>query len=106
MTQDRDEDSVFDEVPREQRPGLTREEDDELRRLGFMARYGSLTAESQGRLDQLRLRDRRKKIRLPRLGEPDPVTPEAVRRVVPRSQRPADGSEGAASGEGPGTAEP
>ena len=90
MTHEGEEENGQPAVPREQRPGLTREEDDELRRLAFMARYGKLRREAQERLAELRSRDRRKEIRLPREWEPGPSTTEAVRRVIPRSQRPPD----------------
>ena len=87
------EDDADDDLPREQRAGLTRLEDDELRRLAFIKRFGSLSAEAQERLVQLRLKDRRKEIRPPRSGDPDPVSPEALRRVIPLSQRPLDDDE-------------
>ncbi|HET6966319.1 MAG TPA: hypothetical protein VFH58_16210 [Acidimicrobiales bacterium] len=45
---------------------LTREEDDELRRLNFLAQTGALSERSEARVLELRLRDRRKKIRPPR----------------------------------------
>ena len=87
------EDDADDDLPREQRAGLTRLEDDELRRLAFIKRFGSLSAEAQERLAQLRLKDRRKEIRPPRSGDSDPVSPEALRRVIPLSQRPLDDDE-------------
>jgi hypothetical protein len=45
---------------------LSREEDDELRRLYFMSQHGELSARSQERMLELRLRDRREEIRPPR----------------------------------------
>lgn len=46
--------------------GLSREEDDELRILGFLAELGVLSDRENERLVELRLRDRRKEIREPR----------------------------------------
>lgn len=45
---------------------LTTEEDDELRRLNYLWEMGLLSEGSQERLVELRLRDRRKKVRGPR----------------------------------------
>jgi hypothetical protein len=45
---------------------LTAEEDDELRRLNYLWEMGLLSEGSQERLVELRLRDRRKKVRGPR----------------------------------------
>ena len=60
-------------------PHLTQEEDDGLRRLKFLATYGELSQLSKERLLELRLRDRREEVRLPReLGSS--VDPEAVDR--------------------------
>lgn len=42
---------------------LTREEDDELRRLNYMAQHGELSERSKERMVELRLRDRRQEIR-------------------------------------------
>ncbi len=47
--------------------GLTRVEDNELRRLNWMAQRGRLTEGMRERMIELRLRDRRKTIRRPRL---------------------------------------
>ena len=47
--------------------GLTRVEDNELRRLNWMAQRGQLTEPMRERMIELRLRDRRKTIRRPRL---------------------------------------
>ena len=47
--------------------GLTRVEDNELRRLNWMAQRGRLTDALHERMIELRLRDRRKTIRRPRL---------------------------------------
>jgi hypothetical protein len=52
-------DSGFDER-------LTAEEDDELRRLGYLQKMDQLSERSQVRLVELRLRDRRGRIRKPR----------------------------------------
>jgi hypothetical protein len=45
--------------------GLTSDEDGELRRLYFLARFGSVAQGLRDRYRQLRLRDRRRKIRRP-----------------------------------------
>jgi hypothetical protein len=45
---------------------LTVEEDDELRRLNYLAEMGLLSEQSQERLIELRLRDRRRRVRGPR----------------------------------------
>lgn len=45
---------------------LTVEEDDELRRLNYLAEMGLLSEHSQERLIELRLRDRRRRVRGPR----------------------------------------
>jgi hypothetical protein len=45
---------------------LTIEEDDELRRLNYLAEMGLLSEQSQERLIELRLRDRRRRVRGPR----------------------------------------
>lgn len=47
--------------------GLTRVEDNELRRLNWLAQRGELTERMRERMIDLRLRDRRKTIRRPRL---------------------------------------
>ena len=47
--------------------GLTRVEDNELRRLNWMAQRGTLTEALRERMVELRLRDRRQTIRRPRL---------------------------------------
>lgn len=47
--------------------GLTRVEDNELRRLNWMAQRGTLTEAMRERMVELRLRDRRQTIRRPRL---------------------------------------
>jgi hypothetical protein len=62
--------------------GLTRDEDDELRRLNWLSQIGTLAARKVERLIELRLRDRRSEIRPPREfeqkrdgatpGDPDP----------------------------------
>jgi hypothetical protein len=56
--------------------GLTREEDDELRRLHWFAQIGTLAARRVERLIELRLRDRRKEVRPPREFE-EKATPPA-----------------------------
>lgn len=43
--------------------GLTRDEDDELRRLHHFSQLGDLTGRKRERLVELRLRDRRKDVR-------------------------------------------
>jgi len=45
---------------------LTREEDNELRRLGFFQQVGPLSDHRRERFIELRLRDRRKEVRPPR----------------------------------------
>lgn len=50
-----------DELPR-----LTRDEDDELRRLNWIAQIGSLSFHKRERMMELRMRDRRTEIREPR----------------------------------------
>jgi hypothetical protein len=45
---------------------LTLEEDDELRRPNYLAEMGLLSGQSRERLIELRLRDRRKRVRGPR----------------------------------------
>lgn len=45
---------------------LTPEEDDEVRRLNFLAMHGELSPRSQERLLALRARDRRAEVRPPR----------------------------------------
>lgn len=45
---------------------LTEEEDDELRRLNYLSRTGTLSQRSRARMNELRLRDRRETIRPPR----------------------------------------
>jgi hypothetical protein len=45
---------------------LTREEDDELIRLSFLAQHGILSDRKRERMLELRLRDRRARIRSPR----------------------------------------
>ena len=69
------------------RPGLTREEDDELRRLGYLARFGVLDEIAKERVVELRSRDRRKTIREPRWKDTEMVTREVL-RIIPPSQRP------------------
>jgi hypothetical protein len=46
--------------------GLSRDEDDELRRLNYMAQHGMLSPRSRERILELRMRDRRLEIRAPR----------------------------------------
>ena len=46
--------------------GLTAEEDDELRRLGYLYEMGQLSEQSQVRFVELRLRDQRRRVREPR----------------------------------------
>ena len=47
-------------------PRLTREEDDELRRLNWISQIGSLSQHKRERIMELRLRDRRQGVRAPR----------------------------------------
>lgn len=51
--------------------GLTRVEDNELRRLNWMSQRGQLTEQMRERMIELRLRDRRETIRRPRLVSDD-----------------------------------
>ena len=61
---------------------LTRQEDDELRRLNFFSQMGSLSPLKKERFVQLRLRDRRIEIRPPReFGEDGGYTPKQRRRL-------------------------
>lgn len=46
--------------------GLSREEDDELRRLSFFSTVGALSEEKLNRFRELRERDRREEVRPPR----------------------------------------
>lgn len=46
--------------------GLTRDEDDELRRLHYFSNIGALAGQRFERFLELRLRDRRKDVRVPR----------------------------------------
>lgn len=52
------------EVPEDN--GLTRDEDDSLRRLAYFAENAGLSEWSESRLKELRARDRRDDVRLPR----------------------------------------
>ena len=45
---------------------LTAAEDDELRRMNYLAEMGLLSEDSQERLIELRIRDERRKVRPPR----------------------------------------
>lgn len=45
---------------------LTRDEDDELRRLHYFSNFGALAGQRLERFLELRLRDRRKDVRVPR----------------------------------------
>jgi hypothetical protein len=47
-------------------PGLTEQEDDALRRLSYFADNAGLSEWSKSRLSELRSRDRRDEVRLPR----------------------------------------
>lgn len=49
---------------------LSEEEDNELRRLNFLAQHAELSARSKERLLELRMRDRRAEVRPPREFEP------------------------------------
>ena len=77
--------------------GLTSEEDGELRRLGFVARFGALDEIMKKRIVELRAGDRRKKIREPRWGDTGLVTREVL-RMIPPSQRPRDNADEAEGG--------
>ena len=70
-------DSALDE------PGLTTEEDNELRQLTWFSLVGHLSDGSQARLLELRAKDRRRKVRNPR---PDP---SASRMSIPDSPAPS-----------------
>jgi hypothetical protein len=60
---------------------LTREEDDELRRLHWFAQVGILSARKRERMIELRLRDRRTEVRAPReFGEAESTLPTKPQR--------------------------
>jgi hypothetical protein len=60
---------------------LTRNEDDELRRLNYFSQVGSLSPRKKERFVELRLRDRRTEIRPPReFGEDETNTAKQRRR--------------------------
>ncbi|HEX6393069.1 MAG TPA: hypothetical protein VFZ97_06475 [Acidimicrobiales bacterium] len=61
--------------------GLTREEDDELRRLNYFLEVGSLSDSMLERMVELRLRDRRKSVRPPREFGEDDSPPDAGHRL-------------------------
>ena len=73
------------DVPNDE--GLSRDEDDSLRRLAYFAENAGLSKWSESRLTELRSRDRRDDIRLPReiMGD---LEEESVEGVA----APADGS--------------
>lgn len=61
--------------------GLTEEEDDDLRRLSYLAGTAGMSDWSNSRLAELRLRDRRGEVRLPReIGVDDRGTATAEQR--------------------------
>jgi hypothetical protein len=65
----------LDEIA-ELKQGLTRDEDDELRRLHWFSQVGELAARKRERMIELRIRDRRQDIRpLRGHGEPDAGPP-------------------------------
>lgn len=62
---------------------LTREEDDELRRLNYFSQFGALAGQTLERFRELRLRDRRKTVRTPReFGLPEKATPDTKAEEV------------------------
>lgn len=64
--------AASDREPVALREPLTPEEDDELRRLHYLAQNGQLSPRSSTRIRELRGRDRRQTVRSPReFGEPD-----------------------------------
>ncbi|HEX6393927.1 MAG TPA: hypothetical protein VFZ97_10825 [Acidimicrobiales bacterium] len=74
---------------------LTRQEDDELRRLNCFSQVGALAAKRQERFVELRLRDRRAEIRPPReFGEDETYVPKQRRRLrLPFTHRSKPGSQ-------------
>lgn len=61
---------------------LTRQEDDELRRLNYFSLFGALAPKRQERFVELRLRDHRAEIRPPReFGEDESYVPKQRRRL-------------------------
>lgn len=60
--------------------GLSRQEDDELRRLNYFGEVGTLAGSKLERFAELRLRDRRKEIRAPREFGEDKSSPTGSKR--------------------------
>lgn len=69
--------------------GLSEEEDDDLRRLAYLAGTAGLSPWSQSRVNELRSRDRREDIRPPReiAGEPADDVAARARRSEPSHRR-------------------
>jgi len=89
MTQDNGTQNTDEKALNENSLGLTRDEDDELRRLGYLAKFGLLTGELEERVGELRLKDRRETIREPRSFEGEAV-PDNVLRMIPPHERPGE----------------
>jgi hypothetical protein len=76
--------SLAEEATLTDSKGLTRDEDDELRRLHYFTEVGNLSDRKQERLIELRLRDRRKTVRQPReFGEDESYATPRRRRWLP-----------------------
>ncbi|HET6917408.1 MAG TPA: hypothetical protein VFH56_15050 [Acidimicrobiales bacterium] len=80
--------AALEEAP-ELTQGLTHDEDDELRRLNYIQQFGPLAAEKAERFIELRLRDRRERVRAPRefIEEERPVAARAFPRFLGRRRR-------------------
>ena len=79
---------ALEEAP-ELTQGLTRDEDDELRRLNYFQQFGPLAGEKAERYIELRLRDRRERVRAPRefIEEERPVAAKAPPWFLRRRRR-------------------
>lgn len=69
--------------------GLSEEEDDDLRRLAYLAGTAGLSAWSESRVSDLRSRDRREEVRPPREipGAPEDDAAARARRSKPQRRR-------------------
>ncbi len=78
MTEPAERQSDLDEVEAGPGSGLTKEEDDDLRRLHWLAQNATLSPLLQERMLERRVRDRRSEVRQPReFAAPVHPTPEA-----------------------------
>ena len=64
--------------------GLTREEDDELRRLHYFSQFGALAGQKLERFLDLRLHDRRASVRTPREFD-EPIEPQVDPEPQPQA---------------------